>query len=180
MAGKLLWRAGGFTHPTATEIMTVDTTQLKGNITTFGTGIGVDTGLQYYREIKKKYILRAGLVMTDIGNTSFSSGAASQMSNLTFGVAGTLKSADMVATLAYDYSNILTLMDWRKRNHLGLELKFPILSLYGGLSQFSPTYGAGIDIGLVKVMYCSYVEELDSIVGQNSERSHLINFTAKF
>jgi hypothetical protein len=179
IAGKVLWRAGGSVRPTVTQIMSVDTTSLSGNMTEFGTGLGLDAGLQYYRAFKKKYSLQAGLAFKDIGDTSFTSGANFQPSNLTFGVAGTYKYADLKATLSYDYSNILTSMAWMKKNHLGLELKFPLLSLYGGLNQIYFTYGAGIDLGLVKVMYTSYAEEMGAVTGLDAERRHLLYVTVK-
>jgi hypothetical protein len=159
--------------------MSLNTTKLKGNFTEFGLGMGLDLGLQYVVRLKKKISFQAGLAWKDIGNTSFSSGANPQNSNLTAGVAAIYQGPDMRATLAYDFDHVFESMDWKKKNHLGLELKFPLLSLATGLNQTSLTYGAGLDFLLFKVMYTSYAEDLATYAGQNSERRHLIFITFK-
>lgn len=178
-AGKMLWRAGSYVQPTLTDIMTLNMTKLKGNFTDFGLGVGFDLGLQFVRPIRKKLFLQAGLAWKDIGDTSFSSGGSAQKNNLTAGIAAIYQGADLRATFAYDFDRILESMDWKKKNHFGMELKFPLLSLSVGMSQTSPTYGAGLDFVLFKVMYSSYAEELATFAGQNSERRHLLYLTFK-
>jgi hypothetical protein len=180
LAGKLLWRSGGYIVPSTTQILTANIQSLRNQLSPVGTGFGMDSGFQFVYNARKNLALQAGLAMTDIGNTSFSSGSLTQPGNLTYGLAAIYKNADVVATLAYDYSRILDNIDWRKKNHFGLELKFPILRLYGGVDQVYFTYGAGLDLALIQIMYLSYAEELATLINQNPERRSMIHFALKF
>jgi hypothetical protein len=45
-----------------------------------------------------------------------------------------------------------------------LQLKMPILTLYGGFSQSYPCYGIGLDLGVAQIQYTGYTEELASVV----------------
>jgi hypothetical protein len=180
VSGKMLWRAGGFQYPTLNTLMTLNTGTFTSNLTNFGLGFGVDTGMQFIYHFGKKFTVSAGVAYKDIGNTAFVSGADPQKSDLTGGIAGTFKSSDIALTLAYDYGHILDYADWRRKSHLGLELKFPVISLYGGLNEIYPCFGAGLDIGIVKIMYVNYVEELASVVGINPEGRQMVQFTFKF
>ncbi len=179
MAAKYLNRAGGYRQLTLTELLTLNAKAITQNLTNFGTGYGVDLGFQYIHKFKKKFSLMSGLAMTDIGDTGFSSGADPQKSNLTFGLAGRYTSSQFVATLAYDYAHILNYADWPKKNHVGLELKFPLLSLYTGINQAFLTYGVGIDLWIFKLMYLSYAEEQATLVNQDPERRSMIHFAMK-
>lgn len=179
ISGKLLWRAGGYQNVDLSQLMTDNLKPITSNLTNFGSGEGLDAGLMYVRTFKKRFKVKAALAMTDIGTTSFTSGADPINSNLTAGVAGVLESQDMTATLSYDYSHILDYADWRMKTHMGLELKFPLLSLEGGLNELSPTYGAGLDLGMFKFMFVSYAEEQGVLAGQDSERRTLIYLSMK-
>jgi len=178
-AGKMLWRGGGYQHPTLNQILTFNTSAIIGNMTAMGVGYGADTGLQFVYNLKKGISLQAGIAYTDLGNTSFTSPADPQLSNLASGVAFSLKNQDMSATLAFDYAHILESGDFGKKSHLGLELKFPLLSFYGGLNQNSLCYGAGIDFSLFKLEYVSYAEELSSVAGIDPERRNVFHFSMK-
>ena len=179
-AGKSLWRGGGYQQPSLTQMLGADTKTITSNLTSVGAGYGLDAGLQLIYKLKRNLTFQSGLVMTDVGGTSFSSSADMIKSNLTLGLAGIYKSSDLTATLAYDYAHILESADWKKKSHLGLELKFSILSLYSGLSEFYPTYGAGLNILMLHLMYLSYAEELSSVAGQNAERRQMVELAVRF
>jgi hypothetical protein len=180
-AGKIMYRSGGYQFPTLTELLTLNSSTILANNHALGVGMGADVGTQFiYHASKNKLDLKAGLAMTDIGNTAFSSGADPQLSNLSFGLAATLNSRDMQATLAYDYAHILDNTDWRKRNHLGLELKFPVLSLYAGMNQLSFCYGAALDLWIIRVNFVSYAEEQATVPGQDTESRMMVAATVKF
>jgi hypothetical protein len=63
------------------------------------------------------------------------------------------------------------LMTWigKKKVHLGLQLKLPLITLSGGLSELYPTYGVGVNLGVFQIQYTHYLEELASLVGINPE-----------
>jgi hypothetical protein len=182
VSGKLLYRSGGFQYPTLTQIMTLSTQAIESGFASQGTGYGLDTGTQFvYHLVKKKLDLQAGLVMTDIGNTAFSSGAASQLSNLSFGLAAILRSRDLTATLAYDSGHILDgSMDFSRKNHFGLELKFPVVSLSAGINALSPTFGASLDLWIFKVSGLYYGEDQATVANQDLEQRTMVNASVKF
>lgn len=179
IAGKVLYRSGNFFTPTMTDLMVLNSSAFTPNLSNPGLGIGLDLGVQYIQQTSKNVSLLAGFVLKDIGDTAFASGADSQKSEITAGLGLRLRSRDLVATLAYDYAHISDYADWRKKTHLGMELKFPILSLYGGLSQLNLTYGLSLDLWLIKVMYVSYAEEQGTTILQNPERRTMVQFTFK-
>lgn len=181
LAAKVLWRGGGYQPLTLSQLLTLDT----GTITTAwsnpGLGIGADFGTQFIYQMKKGFSLMAGLAFTDIGDTAFNAPNANpQKSNLVVGIAARVQNSGFTGTLSYDYAHILEYTDWRKKIHLGLELKFPLLSLSCGLSQMNFTYGAALDFGLIQVRYASYAEELGTLAGQDTERRQVLNVSVKF
>lgn len=178
-AGKILRRAGGYQNPSLTQILTLSYSTLSENLRSSGMGYGADLGFHFIYPIKK-WKLQVGLVMTDAGDTTFAGGGEVQKSNLTAGVAMVYTGKEMTATFAYDYSRILDYADWRKKTHLGMELKFPLLSLFAGVSEFNLTFGASLNLALLKVIYSSYAEELGATLGQLTERRHMFHAQFKF
>jgi hypothetical protein len=70
--------------------------------------------------------------------------------------------------------------DWRKKNHVGLELALPVLAFYGGVNQVSFTYGVGFDAWLFRVNAYSWGEDLGSFVHQQSVRRWGLKVALKF
>lgn len=180
IGGKLLWRTGGYNRLNLTQLLTLNTAAITGGMSNYGIGYGVDAGLQFIYRFKKKFTVQLGTAMTDIGDTSFATGAAAQQNNFSVGLAGTYGGPDVSVTLAYEYAHILQYADSLKKNHVGLELKFPFLSLYGGLNQVYPTYGIGLDLWVFKLMALSYAEEQATLVNQDPERRMMVHLGVKF
>lgn len=179
MAGKTLWRNGGYQEPTLTQLLTFDFKNIANGFTKSGVGYGLDSGIQLVYRIQKDLELLSGLAINDMGNTSFSNGPDPQKSNTTFGISTRYTRSDMVATFAYDYSHLFDFMDWRLKTHLGMEVKFPFIRLYLGLNQLYPTYGAGFDLGLIRFMLVSYASEQSVSWGVNPDRRLLGNVSIK-
>ena len=180
-AGKLLYRSGGYFSPTLTEIMTLNSSLLTSRLGNPGVGFGLDTGLQLVYPVRKNFQLQAGLAMRDIGDTTFNNGSGEvQKSNLAAGLAGIYSSNDVRLIVAFDMDRIVDYIDWRRKVHLGTELKFPLLSFSAGLSEFQVTYGASINLGLFRVSYVSYAQEQGTVVGEDPERRHLLHVAFKF
>ena len=70
--------------------------------------------------------------------------------------------------------------EWQKKNHLGLELKFPLFSFYGGINEVSLTYGVGRNIAMLNLMYLSYGEDQATLAGQDTERRQMVQIALKF
>lgn len=183
-AAKVLWRRGGLRERGFTEFLNIALTSSYLDSLTgawSGPAFGVDAGLQAVHEFKKGIGLRAGLAFTDIGNTTFPSSLADPIQgNLSAGIAGVLQVKGIDVILSYDVRNILQSGDWRKKNHLGLQVGVPFLQLYGGINQVSYTYGFGLDLWLVKITGLSYQEELGASPWQISDRRYMLQASVKF
>lgn len=181
VAGKILYRGGGIASLSLSELMTFNTQALINSFPQPGLGIGADVGLQYVLPVKKKFSFMSGLAVTDIGNTAFATGAPSQMQNVALGTALRYHNYDMLATLAIDYNYLQdTTQDWREKTHVGLELKFPYLTLMTGLNQLHPTWGVGLDVFMLRLSYVSYAQDISTTWDLNVERRQMVQAMVKF
>ncbi len=175
---KVMFRRGGFKNLPLIDLFNINVTRLQAMAGNFGLGIGVDTGLQYEKKLDSVTSILTGIAMTNIGDTTFASPQADAMrSNLSFGLAYKWKPRLAEYIFAYDYRNVGAVSDWRKKNHFGLQMKWPILSLYGGVNQIYFSYGIGIDVWVMNIMAYSYAEELGTFVRQNIERRWVLQMT---
>lgn len=180
MAGKVLFRAGGYSGLTLTQLLTMDTSSFTNKLSNYGIGLGIDLGLQYVRNLTPAVTLLAGLSGTDLGDTSFTLGNDTQKSNITGGIGLRYKAGDVKALLSYDYAHLFENWDWKKKSHLGLELAFSLFKLEVGLNQTYLTYGAGLNIAIVSLMYAHYVEEQSTIVNVDPEARTMAYVAVKF
>lgn len=179
--GKILWRRGGYHLLSLSDLFSQmgdpDLSRLKNQfLGEFSRGIGVDAGAHFTRKFKNDFTLTAGAAWTDIGDISFDSSADPQKGNLSSGVALKYDPGLVSMILSYDYRHILDPVDWTMKQHLGLELKLPLFSVYAGLNQLYPTYGLSFDLWLAKLTAVSYMEELGSLYRQDTERRFLLQF----
>jgi hypothetical protein len=180
MAGKVLWRAGGYSGLTLSQLLSLDISQFTNKLQTYGIGFGMDMGLQFVYNMGPMLTLLAGLSGTDLGDTSFTMGNDPQKSNITGGLGLRYKAGDVKALLSYDYSHLLEDWDWRKKSHLGLELSFSLLKLEVGMNQTYFSYGAGLSLAIVNLMYVHYVEEQAGILGTDPESRTMGYVAVKF
>ena len=180
IAAKMMYRRGGYHTLPLTTLLTLSRSQINQLIGNYGTGYGVDLGTQYIYRLKKNFTLSAGLVYTDIGDMNFGVGPDAQKGNMTAGFAAQYTYGNIKFTTTYDYAHILENTDWRKKNHVGLEIALPFVTLYGGIYQVSPSYGASVDIWVIKVTALSYTEELGAFAYQNQRQTYMLRLDFKF
>ncbi len=183
-AAKMVWRRGGVRTLSFLDVMNLAgqgaqfVSALAGS---FGNSIGYDLGAQYLHPLTKRVTLSTGLVMTDIGNTSFPDSTADPVkADLTWGVGAKIALPVGKLTFAYDLKSLNETMDLRKRSHLGAELAVPLLSIQAGFYQGYFTYGVGSDIWLAKLQLTSYSEEQGTYGGQKGERRYALRASLKF
>jgi hypothetical protein len=179
VGAKILWRRGGYNLLSLTDLFSVNESTLKDLAGSYQRGIGFDLGAQYIKHFKQRFALSAGVAMTEIGDINFGGQADSQQGNLSAGVALAYRLPRLTTTLAYDFRNIFRVGDWRKKNHLGLEMAMPFISLYGGINQISLTYGLSFDAWLFRVTALSYAEEQGAFAYQESERRYMLQIGLK-
>jgi hypothetical protein len=179
IAGKSLWRQGGYNTLTLDQLLNVNQNtigQLAGN---YEQAFGMDLGTQYIHTFNKRLSFSAGAAWTDIGNTTFGGLADPVENNLSVGLGLTYLMAKSKLILAYDYRNITQDTTWQMRNHVGFEYSLPVISIQGGMYETSYTYGASVDLWLVRVSAVSYSEDLGSLGGTDTERRWLAQASFK-
>jgi len=181
VAGKYLVRGGKMQIPPLSALVGLNKDVLFGDVKGVGQGLGLDLGLQMSYLLNDQLELLSGVVMSDVGYTSFSNRAPRLAPYLAGGIGLRLKRRDVVATLTYDYQRVTESVDWKKKNHLGLELKLPVISLYAGLNGlFIPTVGMGLNLAFAQFMVASTAQELGTTIGQNTERRIAAQVQLKF
>lgn len=181
IAVKMLYRRGGFYDLSPTQIINISEDELKALVGNYGQGYGVDLGAQYIYHLTPQLNLQAGSSYTDVGNTTFSATTADPiLGNLSIGGAIRYDFNHFGATLSYEYSNMTQSLDARMRNHIGMEIDVPIIKIYAGMNEIWPTYGARVDLGIVRVTATSYEEEISSLVDINPEHRYLLNVAISF
>lgn len=181
---KMLWRRGGYRTVPLTTILNASSLginlikQLSGN---FGVGYGIDLGAHYSMPMGRNFSLGIGTSFLNIGNISFASTADSLKNDLGFGAALVYDAGGITQfTFAFDHRNILNEVDWRARNHFGIETKISQFSFQVGLNQVYLTGGVGFDYGIGKIYALTYAHELGALVHQDANRRYMIGFDFKF
>jgi hypothetical protein len=180
---KLLFRRGGYRElPTTTLLNLSGGASLLNQVAgAWGSGYGVDLGVQYILPLSDRVTAYLGSAMTDLSNTTFTGGADPIEENLALGAALRFHLGMNELTLAYQANALTTrAIDWKQRNHLGLEWKLPLLSLYGGIHQVYFTYGTAFDLWILRVTALSYAQELGTYVRQDPNRRYMLKFDLKF
>lgn len=183
IAAKMLWRRGGYYNLDTYQVIGLTQDPIDGlhNVVGgYGLGYGVDMGTQYIYQLTKTLSLASALVMTDIGNTAFSSVTAMpQVSNMTWGMAATYNLRRIKFNYAFDMQHLMQDGDFREKMHTGIEMQVPFFSVMTGLNQMNFTYGASFDIWLFKITAAYYGEELDAYGGQNTEDRYAVRIQMK-
>jgi hypothetical protein len=178
---KYLFRRGGYYNLTQKQIVNMSQDEIKRIIGDFGHGMGFDLGTQYIYHLTPHLNLQAGAAWTELGGVDFGNDTAEPISgNLSAGLSVRYHLRHIVATLAYDLRHINQSMDPRLRHHLGTELSVSMFRLSAGLNQIYPTFGFGLDFGMVQLSFVSYAEEVSSFAKINPERRYLLHFSLGF
>jgi hypothetical protein len=178
---KYLFRRGGYYTLTQKQIVNISQDELKQIVGDFGSGMGFDLGTQYIYHLTSHLKLQAGAAWTEIGGVNFGNDTAEPIpGNLSAGLSVRYEFAHVAATLAYDMRHINQSVDARLRNHFGAELSIPLVSVYMGLNQVYPTFGVGVNLGLVQLLAVTYAEEMSSMAKINPERRYLLHIGMGF
>jgi hypothetical protein len=181
VAAKYLVRRGGYRILTPVELAAMDSEQIKTLVGGKGDGYGVDAGIQRFHRVTPASTFHFGAAYSNIGDVAFGGGADAVKSGLAAGIGWSQNLGLGVATLVYDLRQITADADWRKKHHLGLRFSFPLLvDLYAGMNQTYFTYGASVDIWLLKVSAASYCEEMGVVSAVDPERRYALRIDFKF
>ena len=133
VGGNLMWRSGGYQSLSFDQILALASggaaslrSLIGGN---YGMGYDFDLGVQYIYHFLPGFDVQAGAVSTQIGGESFAGGGNIQKGNTALGLTGIYRAPFGRIILSYDYQHILDDIDPLKRNHFGLGLEFPMISV---------------------------------------------------
>lgn len=191
-------RKGGARSVAITEI-SGSRDSLVDKFSASGSGIAGTLGLQYSLPLSGRTEVTTSFVWHDIGKTSYGghmdpNRPSRSDDNMVVGMAvrfpiggkknrrlerryGPTRSTSHL-TFAFDYSHLNFGLDrehFPKHIHLGMNLDLPLLSIQAGLNQTSITFGASMDIGVLRVAAATYGEELGSYGGQRRDRRYLLS-----
>lgn len=168
VGAKMLWRRGGLRRVPITQLLTANADTIGQLAGGFGSGWGLDLGLQYVRQVNRSFKLMAGAAFTDIGDIEFGdSGADPQRQNLSAGLAARFGLNLVDVTVSFDQRHLFNESDWRKRTHFGAEVDLPLVDVYAGLNQMRLTYGAAFDLWLFRFTAARYTEETAAFATQD-------------
>ncbi len=181
-AVKALYRRGGFKKLSTVDLLNLtegrgQISQIVGN---YELGIGGDLGSQYVMPLSRAAEFSVGAVFLDIGDTSFSGKADAIDSNLAIGAGLKYTYGFFNTRIAYDYRNILEDVDWRQKNHIGLEFGIKRFNIQLGVNQVYITGGASVDIWFLRVTAATYAQELGTNVHQEANRRYSLRVDMKF
>ncbi|MEK7690617.1 MAG: hypothetical protein AAB425_06325 [Bdellovibrionota bacterium] len=176
IGGKVLFRRGGFRPLPLISLFSLSKETLLKTTGNFGYGIGVDLGSQVVYRVSQNLNFYLGSAFTEAGDVAFGADPEPQRGNLAFGTALQYNLRFFKVNVAYDYRRILDETDWRKKNHLGIELILPIVTIYAGINQVYLTYGAAVDLWLFKLTALTYAEEEGSFVHIDPDRRYMARF----
>jgi len=180
IGAKYLTRRGGYKTLNASELFALDYNQIMDLMGSKSSSYGIDLGFQRLQRLSKTASLHFGAAATNLGDVQFEGGPEAVKTNLTLGLGATYDFGLGKATLAYDVRQLNASDDWRKKQHLGLRVHVPLLDFYAGLYQAYLTYGASVDIWILRVTALSYREETGSFVYQDPERRYALKVDLKF
>jgi hypothetical protein len=179
---SLMWRRGGYNLLSLSQIANASKAEITSIIGDYQEASAGSLGLQYIHRYDERFRFEWGAAYTQIGDLKFGPGTTQQDGDLSTGVAVKYRvNAVLDTTLAYDLKNLNEDVEFARHNHVGTSLKFPLFTVFAGLSEGSlPSYGASVDLWLLKFTALSYVEEEDTLVGQDDQRRYLAQVSIKF
>lgn len=169
---KVAWRRGGYYDLNSLDLLLMASQGqegLKQLLGGFHLGIGGDVGIHLDQPLMDGLTLGVGAAFLDVGDTAYGT-ASPQRGDLGVGAAVKYDSTAFDVTLAYDFRNILSDVDWAAKNHFGLEIGLPVVDLLLGFHHGSVTYGVGVNVWVAKISAVSYAQELGTYVGQDPNR----------
>lgn len=181
IAGKYITRTSVIEEYSVNEIAAANFDPADDQET--NSDFSLDAGLLYELPVLTTLKPRVGISVLDISDLDFKEGGKiPQRVNVGASVTAKLPLLAEVI-LAADYEDVGKAYEqdsstW-KRVHLGGEfglLKRTLL-IRAGLNQGYPTYGAELDIWLLRLGYTFYSEEMGAYAGQDKDDRHLVQLT---
>jgi hypothetical protein len=179
LGAKYFVRRGGFQELTVAQLFNFNKENVMDVLSKEGSSYGADLGVQRIERISDRMTLSAGASYMNIGDMTFGGNGSPVRAALNTGVAAQWDLGIPKFTAAFDVHQLTTNADFRQKINVGARLKLPLLTFYFGLSHLRPTFGAAVDLWLIRVSAASFEEELGEIYGSVSKRRYVARFELK-
>ncbi len=179
---KFLQRRGGnITIPT-NQIFEIDRTLLLSLPGAWGNWMGFDVGVQGVTPLSKTAYLHTGVAYTNLGPPAYDvTGPDSVDGNLAAGAAVRWWMKRISFSVAAEMRHLLDDADWRKKTHVGMELALPTgMAFWAGLNQTQLTYGAALDLWLVRLSAAAYGLDMGGYAFEETESRWSLRADLKF
>ncbi len=180
LGAKLLYRKGGTWSVPFADLFSLSQDTILAQAGEFSRAYGGDLGLQYIQPIGRHVTSQFGLSYQNLGGVNFDSDTAEDIpGNLAMGGAVTFGRTQGTITVAYDVRQINQEVDFRKRSHLGVEVKIPMLTFWGGINQTYLTYGGAVDFWLARAGFVVYKEEQGALSFKRPDNRWMLRLEIK-
>lgn len=179
---KYLSRKGKYNKLRPTDLLAaVDDPEgyLEGTLGEYGSNYGFDFGALWMNKLDSRAEWRVGAVVHDLTAQTFpGSNSNTILPSFHLGTSITYKAGFLDLIIAYDLQHITADTDFYKKNHYGLEVRMPILSVWAGFYQQNLAYGFGLNLWAAKVQMGMYTEELMTNRGLAPNQRYFISASA--
>ncbi|MBS1961173.1 MAG: hypothetical protein JST04_03075 [Bdellovibrionales bacterium] len=170
IGAKYLARQGGYRLLSATELLQLNqNTDASTFIGGKGSGYGGDLGVQRIQRLTPTTSAYFGASYLNIGDVTFGNGADPIRGDFSIGTGLKFKQGLANVTVAYDIQQLNNSSSFGKKQNFGAKLGLPLLDIYAGLHQGFLTYGAAIDVWILRVAATVYREENGAYPKQDPE-----------
>ena len=177
LAGKVLWKRGGYqTVPLEFLFRADEGLALINELAwPWGMGYGMDLGAMWIMNPSQSLRITLGSAFINFGDVTYSPGGpAKEKGNFKVGASLRVGNDSTNVLVAYEQQNIQEDVDFRLKQHFGVQLKAGALSLFGGIHQTSLTFGAAFDLWIFRTTVASYAQELASQALVDSNRRYML------
>ena len=150
-----------------------------------GLGYGLDVGVNFGFDTLVAPML--SFVIKDLGNTSFRTSSNSieapptQEQEMILGASMVVDVPGVTVSPAIDIKHLDNSdVQFGKKVHFGVELGVPLLDIRAGYHQGYLSYGAGLNLGFMRIDAASWGVELGEYPGQFEDRRYMIQATMRF
>ncbi|MNS96079.1 hypothetical protein D3C72_1303620 [compost metagenome] len=144
-----------------------------------GQGYGLDVAVM--SELEGPLSPTLAVVWQDVGSTAFTKTAGADApprinQNLSFGAGMGIDLPGLDWVVGIEGRHLLEPdIQIGKKLHIGTELSLPLIDVRAGYSQGYMSYGAGLNLFILRVDAASYTEELGVYPGQTAEARYMVS-----
>lgn len=182
VGAKVLWKRGGYRTLPMDFLLNADQALpiLNQIAWPWGMGYGLDLGAMWVMNPTSNVRLALGAAFINAGDVTYSpAGPDKEKGNLSAGASIRIGDDSTNILVAYEQQHIQEDVDFRLKQHLGVELKASNLSIFGGMHQTSLTFGAAFDVWLFRLTAASYAQELGAQALLDSSRRYMLRIDMK-